>query len=140
MSGANPGASPAARVAIVAESEPVGESLHMLLESQGYTVERLSFPTDVPAEFAQGFNCLLIGQFQPDHRGLALLAALRAQGIDTGAALITNALNPPDARRVAALRDVTVFEKPVNPDAILAFVARTAGRGPADSCTALGDG
>ena len=133
---ANPGASPAARIAIVAESEPVGDSLHMLLESHRYTVERLSFPKDVPAGFAQDFDCLLIGQFQPGHRGLALLAALQAQGMDTGAALITNMLNEADARSIAALRNVTVFEKPMSPDAILAFVAQTAGRGPVDRCAA----
>jgi len=137
---ANSGAWPAARIAIVAESEPVGDSLHMLLESQGYTVERLAFPNDVPAGFAQDFDCLLIGQFQPGHRGLALLAALRAQGMDTGAALITNMLNEADARSIAALHNVTVFEKPVRPDAILAFVAQTVGRGPVERCAATKHG
>lgn len=137
---ANPGASRATRVAIIAESEPVGDSLCMLLESQGYTVERLTFPSGVPTGFAQDFDCLLVGQFQPGHRGLTLLAALRAQRISTGAALITNALSEPDARHIAALRNVAVFEKPVNPDAILAFVARTAGRAPAGTRALPGHG
>lgn len=137
---ANPGASRIARVAIIAESEPVGDSLCMLLESQGYTVERLTFPSGAPTGCAQDFDCLLVGQFQPGHRGLTLLAALRAQGIGTGAALITNALSEPDARHIAALRNVTVFEKPVNPDAILAFVARSAWCAPAGSRALPGHG
>lgn len=127
---ADPDVSAGARIAIVAESDAVADSLGMLLESHGYIVERLAFPTHVPLGFAQGFDCLLIGQFKPGNRGLALLAELRGQGIETHAALITNEVSEEDEQHTA-LRNVTVFEKPLIPNAILAFVAQATGRDPA---------
>jgi len=111
-------------VAVVDDDEAVRDSLRFLLETAGYSVAtygsaaqflELAMPGD--------FSCLVLDQHMPDITGLQLAARLHCQGARLPIVLITGSPSP-DLARVAHDAGVTrVMEKPLDDEALLAFVA-----------------
>lgn len=109
----------------MAEDEAIADSLHLLLASQGYAVERLSLGEDcLDLLQARRFGCLLVGQFGLSSPGLKLLAELRRRGDGTPAVLVTNVMAARDYQLVDSLGGIAILEKPFAPDQVLALVDR----------------
>lgn len=112
-------------IALIAEDDAIGDSLHMLLASHGYRVQRLPLgASSLDALETRTFGCLVVGQFGPSLPGLKLLAELRGRGNRTRGVLVTNDMDEQDYRLVDSLGGISVLEKPLEPAELLARVGQ----------------
>ena len=112
---------PARAILLVEDDEAVRTSLQFALELEGFTVD--AFRTSAAALAHRPSSCaaLIVDYWLPDINGLALLARLRAAGVDAPALLITS--NPTTLLRTRAKAvGAIVIEKPLLGDAIIAAV------------------
>lgn len=109
------------RVVIVEDDGAVLGSLGFAFEVQGFKV--LSYPSAEALLAAPSLPercCLILDYWLPGMNGLALLSQLRESGRDLPAILITTA--NPELRRRAILAGVTLIDKPLASDQLIARV------------------
>ena len=99
------------RVTIVEDDVSLLNALAFALEADGYAVAAYTAAAPLLAR-PPGADCMVVDLRLPDMDGLSLIAALRAQGPQPQAILITTA--PDERLRLAAARaDVEIVEKPL---------------------------
>lgn len=112
------------RVVVVDDDAAVRDSLAFLLEIAGYEVERFASGPECMAALRPALvACLVVDQHMPVMTGLEFLAALRRQGIQLPALLITGSPSPDLLARAAALNVRQVLSKPLVEDVFLRMVA-----------------
>lgn len=115
-------------VAIVDDDDEVREVLRTLLESAGHSVDTYRSGTQFLAEARpEEVACLVIDQRMPGMTGLELISTLNARDITIPTLLITGAHDADIARKAESLGAMTVLEKPLPCEALLRFVAFSAG-------------
>ena len=100
-------------VAIVDDDSSVSHSLTALLEILGFeTLAYASGGEFLADERRRRLRCLILDQHMPGMDGLALLAALKAEGVSAPTILITGRLDAAIAERADRLGVLAVLEKP----------------------------
>jgi FixJ family two-component response regulator len=112
-------------IQIVEDDDAIRDSLKLLLEARGYTVETYGsgaefFDDGDPARS----KCLILDVNLPGETGFEVLARLRNKGLETPAIFVsgrgTSAVRAQAARAQAA----AFFDKPVPPTELLAAIAK----------------
>lgn len=100
-------------ISVVDDDASVRDSLGTLLDSLGFTVATYGSGSDFLAD-QQGrqAGCLVVDQHMPGLDGLALLAALRHDGVTIPTILITGRLDTDIAARATKLGVKAILEKP----------------------------
>lgn len=118
-----------ASICIIDDDEAVRDSLGVFLETCGYAVagfaSALAF-LNCPDGLA--YLCLLVDLHMPGMNGLELLQLLRERGVETPAMLITAAADTTLKAETAKLSNLTVLDKPVDGEALLAAIAAVTDR------------
>jgi len=115
-------------VAVVDDDDAVRDSLQFLLETAGFDVVTFNSANQFLKEAALGnLACLVVDQHMPEQTGLQLISRLRDQGINLPVALITGSPSPDLERLARSLHVAKVFEKPLNDDVLLEFIAHPSG-------------
>jgi two-component system response regulator FixJ len=110
-------------VAVVDDDEAVRDSLRFLLETAGYTVTTFGSAAQFLSEAEPDtLTCLVVDQHMPEQTGLQLAVLLRGQGSLLPIALITGSPSPDLLRRARDAGVARVLEKPLDDDALIAFV------------------
>lgn len=113
-------------VAVVDDDKAVRDSLRFLLETAGYPVatydSAAAFLNEAkPSHLA----CLIVDHHMPDVTGLQLVSRLRGSGQSLPVALITGSPSPDLVRLARHAGVARVLEKPLDDEALLAFVEAT---------------
>ena len=105
---------------IVEDDKAVRDSLRMVLEVFGYTVEVFASGEEFieRAEFDDG-SVLILDVRLPGTSGLGVLEHVRARGILAPAILVSALSTEPMRARAAGLNAVAFFDKPVDIDRLL---------------------
>lgn len=115
-------------VAIVDDDDEVRDVLRILLETAGHTVDTYKSGGEFLTEARlDEIGCLVLDQRMPVMTGLELISALNERGVTIPTLLITGAHDSDVARRAETLGAMTVLEKPLPCEALLRFVAFSAG-------------
>ncbi|HEY1935605.1 MAG TPA: response regulator [Acetobacteraceae bacterium] len=115
-------------VAVVDDDDEVRDVLRMLLETSGHTVDTYKSGTQFLTEARfEEILCLVLDQCMPSMTGLELISALNESGVTIPTLLITGAHDTEVARKAESLGAMTVLEKPLPCEALLRFVAFSAG-------------
>jgi FixJ family two-component response regulator len=123
-----------ARVFIVDDDEAVRDSLRLLLEAYGMTVQDYAST----AEFARGYRadggaaCLILDQHLPGSTGLDFLSSTDGAKLDLPVILLTGRADAAIRARAVQLGVSAFLEKPVSDDVLLATIRSAldgAGRG-----------
>jgi FixJ family two-component response regulator len=111
-------------VAVVDDDDAVRDSLQFLLETAGFPVVTYSSAAQFLSEARPcDLVCLVVDQHMPDRTGLQLVSDLRRRGVSLPIALITGSPSPDLVRLARQLEVASVMEKPLDDDALLAFIA-----------------
>ncbi|MGZ9113094.1 MAG: response regulator [Brevundimonas sp.] len=112
---------------IVDDDPDVLRALAFVTDARGFQAECCRSAREAIAIAGPGrpLACLVIDQKLPDMPGIELLAALRGQGVEAPAILITTA---PSAalRREAAAASAPIVEKPLLDEALFTEIGRLA--------------
>ncbi len=112
-------------VLVVEDDNATRRSLQLLLRSRGLDVRAHSSASQALADKrARAASCLVADLMMPEVDGVALLKALRAEGWDRPAILISGFLTP---ERKSAAKDAgfhSVLEKPLADTLLLSTVTR----------------
>lgn len=105
---------------IVEDDKAVRDSLQMVLEVYGYTVEVFASGEDFisQAQFDDG-SVLILDVHLPGTSGLGVLEHVRARGISAPAILVSALSTEPMRARAAGLNALAFFDKPVDIDRLL---------------------
>lgn len=118
----------AAVVAIVDDDDEVRDVLRMLLETAGHTVDTYKSGAQFLGQARlDEIGCLVLDQCMPTMTGLELISTLNESGVTIPTLLITGAHDTEVARKAESLGAMTVLEKPLPCEALLRFVAFSAG-------------
>lgn len=114
-----------ALIHIVEDDSAVRESLKLLLETCGYTVETFANGDDLLrcGNMAR-CTCLILDVNLPGDSGFDVLAKLRQQGIETPAIFMSGRTSAAMRRQAQCACAVAIFDKPVAPTELLGAVAR----------------
>jgi two-component system response regulator FixJ len=100
-------------VCIVDDDEAVRDSLGILLQAFGFGVVSHASGAELLADTGRLLRgCLIVDQHMPQMDGLTVLAALRCEGSQVPAILITGRRDAAISRRAQMLEVVAVLEKP----------------------------
>jgi FixJ family two-component response regulator len=115
-------------VAVIDDDDEVRDVLRMLLETAGHTVDTYKSGAQFLAEARlDEILCLVLDQCMPDMTGIELISALNETRVTIPTLLITGAHDTDVARQAESLGAMTVLEKPLPCEALLRFVAFSAG-------------
>jgi two-component system response regulator FixJ len=107
-------------ICVVDDDDAVRDSLRMLLESYGKTVEDFA---SARAFLARGrerhYGCLLLDLHMPEMSGLDLLDAMHEDGPWPPAILISGRIDPASARHAREAGAYAVLDKPVDDATLL---------------------
>jgi two-component system response regulator FixJ len=108
-------------VAVVDDDHAVRDSLQLLLEVIGYTVEIFASAAEFLQANVQHFACLILDHHMPNMTGLELARRLRDDGAVIPILLITGSPSPTILARAAEL-DIQVLEKPPGDEDLINFI------------------
>jgi FixJ family two-component response regulator len=112
-------------VCIVEDNDDVRDSLHLLLEAEGYAVAQYaSAEAFLAAADAGRYDCLLFDHNLGGMTGLQLLEQLHMRGVRTPAILLTGVSNLPSIRLATVL---VVLKKPQPAAILLEWVGKACG-------------
>ena len=114
------------KVAVVDDDLAVRDSLQLLLEVIGYSVEIFASAAEFLLANLQHFSCLILDHHMPGMTGLELAEKLRAGGSAIPILLITGSSSPAIVARAAELGIQRVLEKPPGDEDLIDFI--TASR------------
>lgn len=117
-------------VVVVDDDAAVRNSLKFSLEIDGFAVR--TFPTAdelLRTRDLTSYRCLIVDQDMPRMTGLELVAALRKQGIEVPAVLISGHVTPALIRQAMGA-GVPVIEKPNLGNALIEIVRAVVGETP----------
>jgi two-component system, LuxR family, response regulator FixJ len=98
---------------VVDDDASVRDSLSVLLAALGFEVFAYSSGDQLLADDRRhGAGCLIVDQHMPEMDGIEVLSALRGEGIDAPAILITGRLDPGIVARAASIGMTAILEKP----------------------------
>jgi len=108
-----PGDDAAHPIFIVDDDASVRDSLSVLLTALGFDVFAYSSGDQLLVDDRRHCaGCLIVDQHMPEIDGLEVLSALRGEGIDAPAILITGRLDPGIVARAASIDMTVILEKP----------------------------
>ena len=111
-------------IVIVDDDDAARDSLQTLLEVQGFTVESFETCEDFLGSAAlHNGGCLVLDVHLPGMSGLELLDALNIRRIKLRTILVTGRNDKAIQERAVALGAVTLLEKPIDFDALMAAIA-----------------
>jgi two-component system response regulator FixJ len=110
---------------IIEDDVALRESLKLLLETHGYTVEAFESGADLFRRLDGGpCDCVILDINLPGDDGFGVLAEMRRQGLLTPAIFMSGRATPTMRARAAQAKAVAFFDKPVPPTQLLDAVAR----------------
>ena len=117
-----PGAAPARQVLLVEDDVALGAALRFVLQTAGYGV-RLLDTAEALLERGPlvGLACLVFDEHLPGVTGMDALEALRKGGV-TLPAILSTPLPRPALQARARKADVTIMEKPILGDRLVAKI------------------
>ncbi|MBL8691627.1 MAG: response regulator [Rhodospirillaceae bacterium] len=104
---------PAATIHIVDDDDIVRDSLKVLLESRGYSVEDYASGRDFLSRRNGNAACLVLDNHMPEMTGLDILRTLRQAGDNIGVIMITGRWDAATRAQAEALGVVAFLDKPV---------------------------
>lgn len=100
-------------ILVVDDDASVRDSLSVLLTTLGFDVFAYSSGDQLLADDRRHrAGCLIVDQHMPEMDGIEVLSALRGEGIDAPAILITGRLDPGIVSRAALTGMTVILEKP----------------------------
>jgi FixJ family two-component response regulator len=113
---------------IVDDDDAVRDSLRLLLEAHGMTVEDF----DSTAGFSAAYRpheraCLILDLHLPEVGGLDYLASLRKSGSELPVIMVTGRSDDASRERALELGALSFLEKPVDYEALLSAIGRAVG-------------
>ncbi len=108
-------------VAVVDDDLAVRDSLRLLLEVVGYTVEIFASAAEFLRANVRHFACLILDHHMPNMTGLELARRLRADGAVIPILLITGSPSPTIAASAAEL-GIEVLDSPPGEEALIHFI------------------
>ncbi len=112
-------------IQIVEDDEAIRDSLKLLLEARGYSVETFGSGADF---FGNGdparSKCVILDVNLPGESGFDVLARLRKQGLSTPAIFVSGRATPATRAQAARAQAVAFFDKPVPPAELLGAIAK----------------
>jgi len=98
---------------VVDDDASVRDSLSVLLTALGFEVFAYGSGDQLLADDRRHCaGCLIVDQHMPEMDGIEVLSALRGEGIDAPAILITGRLDPGIVARAASIGMTVILEKP----------------------------
>lgn len=117
------------RILIIEDDAPVRRAMQLLLHAQGFEVRAHASGSTLLADAArEPPDCLVADYLLGDTNGIDLLHALRAQGWDGPAILVSAFASGGLKARALAAGFTQVFEKPLRERALVEVVARLVRR------------
>jgi two-component system response regulator FixJ len=105
------------------------DSIRMLLESAGFTVQNYASATQFLADHILKGGCLIADIRMPDMDGLELQKEIIKRGIELPVIIITGHGDVPQAVRAMKAGAIDFIEKPFNPEHVLSSVRRALKAG-----------
>lgn len=117
-------------IVIVDDDASVRDSLSILLETLGFTVQTYGSGSEFLAGGrGKDAGCLIVDQHMPEADGLTTLSRLRGEGVNAPAILITGRLDAAIVARAAELNVTAVLEKPFRSAQLVEAVLTSLRRG-----------
>jgi two-component system, LuxR family, response regulator FixJ len=117
-------------VFIVDDDASVRDSLRVLLSALGFEVSTHDSGRQCLAdERRYRAGCFIVDHHMPGMDGLELITALRREGTDAPAILMTGRLDPSIAKRAASIGVQTILEKPFAVSSLLDLIQENLGAG-----------
>jgi two-component system, LuxR family, response regulator FixJ len=108
---------------VVDDDVSVRDSLSVLLETLGFQVFTHGSGAQLLADDRRrNAGCLIVDHHMPGMDGLEMLAALRGEGINASAILITGRLDQTVAERAASIGVKQILEKPFSATRLIELV------------------
>jgi len=113
---------------VVDDDASVRDSLSVLLETLGFQVFTHGSGAQLLADDRRrNAGCLIVDHHMPGMDGLEMLAALRGEGINAPAVLITGRLDPTVTERAASIGVKEILEKPFSAIRLVEVVRSNLG-------------
>lgn len=114
-------------IAVVDDDAAVRNSLKFSLEIEGFDVRAYGSAGELlrAKELAE-YRCFIVDQDIPDMSGLELVAALRRQGVNTPAVLISGHVTPMTERHAAGA-GIPLVERPLLEDRLVELIRAAIG-------------
>jgi two-component system CheB/CheR fusion protein len=115
-------------VGILEDDAAVRDSLRLMLERNGYSVQTFSSPNDfLLTREIDRFNCLVLDFQLPGMSGLELLELLRLRAYSKPAIMIASASDPQLESRMRKVGVDDLLRKPIAPDTLLGALRNAMG-------------
>jgi two-component system response regulator FixJ len=114
---------------VVDDDADFRDSIRMLLESAGFTVQNYASATQFLADHILKGGCLIADIRMPDMDGLELQKEIIKRGIELPVIIITGHGDVPQAVRAMKAGAIDFIEKPFNPEHVLSSVRRALKAG-----------
>ena len=110
---------------IVEDDEAIRESLKLLLETHGYTVDAFESGADLFQRLdGRPCHCLILDVNLPGDDGFGVLAEMRKRGLTTPAIFVSGRATTAKRARAERAQAIAFFDKPVPPKELLDAIAR----------------
>jgi two-component system, LuxR family, response regulator FixJ len=114
---------------VVDDDADFRDSIRMLLESAGFTVQNYASAAQFLADHILKGGCLIADIRMPDMDGLELQKEIIKRGIELPVIIITGHGDVPQAVRAMKAGAIDFIEKPFNPEHVLSSVRRALKAG-----------
>jgi two-component system response regulator FixJ len=114
---------------VVDDDADFRDSIHMLLEAAGFTVQSYASATQFLADHVLKGGCLIADIRMPDMDGLELQKEIIKRGIELPVIIITGHGDVPQAVQAMKAGAIDFIEKPFNPEHVLSSVRRALKAG-----------
>ncbi|MGZ6009151.1 MAG: response regulator transcription factor [Rhizomicrobium sp.] len=115
-------------VCVLEDDAAVRDSLRLMLERNGYSVQTFNSPNDfLLTKEIDRFNCLVLDFQLPGMNGLELLELLRLRAYSKPAILIAAGPDPQLASRMKKVCVIDFLRKPIAPDTLLGALRTAIG-------------
>jgi DNA-binding response OmpR family regulator len=115
---------------LIVEDDPIAAgALAKLLTGNGHEVQTVGTVDDALCSFAWGPESIILDLILPDGNGVTVLRRARKTPTHTRVAIVTAVQDPFGIDQITDLEPDAIFEKPVDPDALLKWLeGRKTGR------------
>lgn len=121
-------------VGVLEDDAAVRDSLRLMLERNGYSVQTFVSPNDfLLTKEIDRFNCLVLDFQLPGMNGLELLELLRLRAYSKPAILIAASADPQLEGRMRKVGVDGLLRKPIAPDTLLSALRSAIAGKPAES-------
>ena len=115
-------------VGILEDDAAVRDSLRLMLERNGYSVQTFGSPNDfLLTKEIDRFNCLVLDLQLPGMNGLELLELLRVRAYSKPAIMIAASVDPQLESRMQKVGVGDLLHKPIAPDRLLGALRSAIG-------------